>query len=146
MKPLMINATDRAVVNADNYQIFITKLLTLNNIKIQNYVLTEETVKTHGIKAISTIKGIIVSSFMIYNCIKPDTTVRTAAQVTAHASQVINRTGTLCNYAWGEAPAEPHESSPPSYQKYEQYRASLYSNTHQLEEYIDEETEALKKG
>ena len=35
MKPLMINATDRNVFNHDNYQFYFNKLLTLNNIKIQ---------------------------------------------------------------------------------------------------------------
>ena len=38
---LLINATDRAVVNADNHQFYFNKLLTLNNIKIQNDVLTK---------------------------------------------------------------------------------------------------------
>ena len=62
------------------------------------------------------------------------------AQVTAHASHMINGTGILLNYAWGE------DGSPPSYQEYEQDRASSpYSNTRQLEEYTDEETEALNK-
>ena len=32
MKPLMINATDRNVINHDNYQFYFNKLLTLNNI------------------------------------------------------------------------------------------------------------------
>ena len=44
------------------------------------------------------------------------------------------------NYAWGE------DGSPPSYQELEQDRVSSpYSNTRQLEEYTDEETEALNK-
>ena len=38
MKPLMINATDRNVINHDNYKFYFNKLLTLNNIKIQNDV------------------------------------------------------------------------------------------------------------
>ena len=42
MKPLKINATDRNVINHDNYQFYFNKLLTLNNIKIQNDVLTKE--------------------------------------------------------------------------------------------------------
>ena len=71
---------------------------------------------------------------------KSDTTVKTAAHVAAYSSHMINRTGTLLNYALGE------DGSPPSYQEYKQDRASaLYSNTRQLEEYIDEETEALNK-
>ena len=45
MKPLMINATDRNTNNHDNYQFYFNKLLTLNNIKIQNDVLTKEMVK-----------------------------------------------------------------------------------------------------
>ena len=32
MKPLIINATDRNVINHDNYQFSFNKLLTLNNI------------------------------------------------------------------------------------------------------------------
>ena len=42
MKPLMINATDRNVINHDNYQFYFNKLLALNNIKIQNDFLTKE--------------------------------------------------------------------------------------------------------
>ena len=42
MKPLMINATDRNVFNHDNYIFYFNKLLKLNNIKIQNNVLTKE--------------------------------------------------------------------------------------------------------
>ena len=34
MKPLMINTTDRNVINHDNYQFYFNKLLTLNTIKI----------------------------------------------------------------------------------------------------------------
>ena len=45
MKPLMINATDRNTINHDNYQFYFNKLLTLNNIKIQNNVLTKKMVK-----------------------------------------------------------------------------------------------------
>ena len=60
--------------------------------------------------------------------------VRTAAHVAAHASHMINRTGALFNYGWGE--------EPPSHQEYNEA-----SNTNQPEEYTDEETEVLhKKG
>ena len=38
MKPLMINATDRNVINHDNYQFYFNKRLTINNIKVQNDV------------------------------------------------------------------------------------------------------------
>ena len=41
------------------------------------------------------MSGIIASFFMIYNCINPDPTVTTAAQATAHASHMINRTDAL---------------------------------------------------
>ena len=41
MKPLMINATDRNVINHDNYIFYINKFLKLDNIKIQNDVLTK---------------------------------------------------------------------------------------------------------
>ena len=74
----------------------------------------------------------------MYNFIKPDPAVRTAAYVTAHASHMINRTGALLNYGFG---------SPPSYQEIEQ--DGLSSKSIQLDEYeceyIDEDTEALNK-
>ena len=41
IKLLMINATDRNVINHDNYIFYFNKLLKLNNIKIQNDVLTK---------------------------------------------------------------------------------------------------------
>ena len=50
MKPLMINATDRNVVNHDNYQFYFNKLLILNNIQIQNDVLTKEMIIGIGMK------------------------------------------------------------------------------------------------
>ena len=55
MKPLMINATDRNTINHDNYQFYFNKLLTLNNIKNQNDVLTKEMVKAKGLKQLSNI-------------------------------------------------------------------------------------------
>ena len=39
---------------------------------------------------------------MIFNCIKPDTTVRTAAKVATHTSPMLNRTSALVNFAYGE--------------------------------------------
>ena len=114
MKPLMISATDRAVVKPDNYQLYFNKLLTSRDIKIQNDVLTKEKINTNWAKHISGISGGLSALIMIYNCINPDTTVRTAAQVTAHASHIINRTDALMNYAWGEV------GSPPSYQEYDE--------------------------
>ena len=59
MKPLMINATDRNTIYHDNYQFYFNKLLTLNNIKIQNDVLTKEMVKAKGLKQLLNIGGII---------------------------------------------------------------------------------------
>ena len=55
MKPLMINATDRNTINHDNYQFYFNKLLTLNNVKIQNEVLTKETIKAIGFNQLSNI-------------------------------------------------------------------------------------------
>ena len=49
MKPLMINETDRNVINHDNYMFYFNKLLKLNNIKIQNDVLTKEMIMGKGI-------------------------------------------------------------------------------------------------
>ena len=44
---------------------FFNKLLTLNNIKIQNDVLTKEMIMGKGIKNLSTIDGIISSGLII---------------------------------------------------------------------------------
>ena len=127
MKPLMINATDRNTINVDNYQFYINKLIASRDMKIQNDVPTKEKVKAEGIKSLSTMSGIIASFFMIYNCIKSDPAVRTAAQVTAHASHIVNRTGALLDYGLGD------EVSPPRYQECEQ--DSLSSKSIQLDEY-----------
>ena len=77
MKPLMINATDRHIINHDNYQFYFNKLLTLKGNKIQNDVLTQEKIKANCFRLISTVLGIISLGFMIYNYIYPDTTVKT---------------------------------------------------------------------
>ena len=58
MKPLMINATDRNVINHDNYIFYFNKLLKLNNIKIQKDVLNKEMIMGKGIKSLSIV-GII---------------------------------------------------------------------------------------
>ena len=68
MKPLMINATNRNVINHDNYQFYFNKLLTLNNIKIQNDVLTKEMIMGKGMKILSNIGGIIGPDLFIFNC------------------------------------------------------------------------------
>ena len=59
MKPLLINATDRNIINHDNHQFYFNKLLTLKGIKIQNDVLTQEKIKANGFRLISTILGIM---------------------------------------------------------------------------------------
>ena len=72
IKPLMINATDRNVINHNNNQFHFNKLLTLNNIKIQKDVLTKEMIMGKGIKSLSTIDGIISSGLIIFSYIYPD--------------------------------------------------------------------------
>ena len=72
MKSLVINATDRNVINHDNYIFYFNKLLKLNSIKIQNDVLTQEMVTGKGIKNLSTIGGIISSGLFIISNIYPD--------------------------------------------------------------------------
>ena len=47
--------------------IIILKLLTLNNIKIQNDVLTKEMIMGKGIKSLSNICGIISSGLFIFS-------------------------------------------------------------------------------
>ena len=139
MKPLMINAIYRNTINVDNYQFYFNKLLASRDIKNQNDVLTKEKVKADGITSLSSVSGIMDSFFMIYNCVKPDPTIRTAAHVTAYASHMINRTGTLYNYAWGE------DGPPPSYQECDQDSLSSKSIQPDKDEYFNEDTEALNK-
>ena len=63
MKTLMINATDRNTITHDNYQFYFNKLLTLNKIKIQNDVLTQEKVKAQSLGVASIISRIIRGGF-----------------------------------------------------------------------------------
>ena len=100
MKPLMISATDRNTINHDNYQFYFIKLVTLKVNKIQNDVLTQEMVNADGFRLASTILGIIGTCFMIYNCMSPDTTVKTAGHVATVASNLLNRASTLVNFGW----------------------------------------------
>ena len=72
MKPLMINASDRNFINHDNSIFYFNKLLKLNNIKIQNDVLTKKMIMGKGIKSLSTIGGIISSGICIFSYIYPD--------------------------------------------------------------------------
>ena len=65
MKPLMINATDRNIINHDNSQFYFNKLLTLNNIKIQNVVLTKKMIMGKGMKILSNIVGIIGTGLIL---------------------------------------------------------------------------------
>ena len=67
MKLLMINATDRNVINNDNYIFYFNKLLKLNNIKIKNDVLTKKMIMGKGIKSLSIIGGIISSGLIIFS-------------------------------------------------------------------------------
>ena len=102
MKPLMINATDRNVINHDNYQFYFNKLLTLNNIKIQNDVLTKEMIKGKGMKISSNIGGIIGTGLFIFNCFYPDSISRNAGTVAMGASTMLSRVNTLVNVGYGE--------------------------------------------
>ena len=102
MKPLMINATDRNVINHDNYIFYFNKLLKLNNIKIQNDVLTKEMVTGKGIKKLSTIGGIISSGLIIISNIYPDVISRNAGNIAMGASTMLNRVSTLVKIGYGE--------------------------------------------
>ena len=102
MKPLMINATDRKVINHDIYIFYFNKLLKLNNIKIQNDVSTKEMIMGKGIKSLSTIGGIISSGLIIFSYIYPDMISRNAGSVTMGASTMLSRVNTLVNVQYGE--------------------------------------------
>ena len=102
MKPLMINATDRKVINHDNYQFYCNKILTLNNIKIQNDVLTKEMILGKGMKILSNIGGIIGTGLFIFNCFYPDSISRNAGTVAMGASTMLIRVNTLVNVGYGE--------------------------------------------
>ena len=102
MKPLMINATDRNVINHDNYQVYFNKLPTLINIKIQNDVLTKEMIKGKGMKILSNIGGIIGTGLFIFNCFYPDSISRNAGTVAMGASTMLSRVNTLVNVGYGE--------------------------------------------
>ena len=102
MKPLMINAIDRNVINHDNYIFYFNKLHKLNNIKIQNDVLTKEMIVGKGIKSLSTIGGIISSGLIILSYIYPDIISRNAGSVAMGASTMLSRVNTLVNVGYGE--------------------------------------------
>ena len=98
----MINATDRNVINHDNYQFYFNRLLTLNNIKIQNDVLTKEMIKGKGMKILSNVGGIICKELFIFNCFYPDSISRNAGTVAMGASTMLSRVNTLVNVGYGE--------------------------------------------
>ena len=102
MKPVMINATDRNVINHDNYQFYFNKLLTLNNIKIQNDVLTKEMIMGKGMKILSNIGGIIGTGLIIFSYIYPDSISRNAGTVAMGASTMLSNVNTLVNVGYGE--------------------------------------------
>ena len=102
MKPLMINATDRNVIDHDNYQFYFNKLLTLNNIKIQNDVLTKEMILGKGIKSLSAIGGIIGSGLFMFIFFYLDTIPKNAGTVAMGASTMLSRVNTLVNVGYGE--------------------------------------------
>ena len=133
MKPLMINATDRNVINHDNYQFYFNKLPNLNNIKIQNDVLTKEMIMGNGIKSLSTIGGNISSGLIIFSYINPDIISRNAGSVAMGASTMLSRVITLVNVGYGEALANDLPSN-----------FTHLQNTIQ-EEYINEEIGTLNR-
>ena len=102
MKPLMINATDRNVINHDNYQFYINKILTSNNIKKQNDVLTKEMILGKGMKILSNIGGIIGGGLIIFNYFYPNSISRNAGTVAMGASTMLSRVNTLVNVGYGE--------------------------------------------
>ena len=100
MKPLMINATDRNTINHDNYQFYFSRLLTLNNIKFQNNVLTKKMVIAKGLKQLSNIGGIIGWGLVITSYIYPDSIIKTVGAVAMSASNMLNRANTLFNVGY----------------------------------------------
>ena len=102
LKPLMINATDRNVINHDNYIFYFNKLLKINNIKIQNDVLTKEMILGKDIKSLSAIGGIISSDLIIFSYIYPDVISRNAGSVAMGAGTMLSRVKTFVNVGYGE--------------------------------------------
>ena len=72
----MNNATDRNTIIINNYQFYFNKLLTSRGIKIQNDVLSKETIKANALKVVSCSGGTAGTCFMIYTYISPDTTAK----------------------------------------------------------------------
>ena len=102
IKPLMINATDRNVINHDNYIFHFNKLPKLNNMKTQNDVLTKEMIMGKGIKNLSTFGGIISSGLITFSYIYLDIKSRNAGSVAMEASTMLSRVKTLVIVGYGE--------------------------------------------
>ena len=142
MKPLMINATDRNVINHDNYQFYFNKLLTLSNIKIQNDVLTKEMIMGKSIKSLSTIGGIISSGLFIFSYIYLDIISRNAGRVAMGSSTMLTRVNTLNNVAYGEELDNDLRSSFENHKQssLENHEQSSFTNLQKAiqEEYINQ--------
>ena len=142
MRPIMINATDRNVFNHNNYIFYFNKLLKLNNIKIQNDVLTKEMIMGKSIKSLSTIGGIISSGFFIFSYIYPDIISRNAGSVAMGASTMLSRVNTLVNVGYGEELDNDLRSSLVSHEQslLENHEQSSFTNLRNTiqEEYINQ--------
>ena len=150
MKPLMINARDRNVINHDNFQFYFNKLLTLNNIKIQNDVLTKEMIMGKGIKSLSNIGGIISRGLIIFSYFYPDIISRNAVSVAMGASTMLSRVNTLVNVGYGEElyndlRTDEVRGKPSSFVDSETWEKPNLRNTI-LEEYINEEMGFLNRN
>ena len=98
----MINATDRNVINHDNYQFYFNKLIFLNNIKIQIDVITKEMIMGKGMKILSNIGGIIGTGLIVFSYIYPDSISRNAGTGAMGASTMFSKVNTLVNVGYGE--------------------------------------------
>ena len=57
LKPLMNKATDRNTVTINNYQFYFNKILKSRVFKIQNDVLTKETIIPTALKVVSYLRN-----------------------------------------------------------------------------------------
>ena len=151
----MNNATYRNTSNTDNYQFCFNKLLNSKSIKIQNDVLTKETVKDNGLRLLSTLSGIVGTFFVIYKYMSSDTSVKTAGLVAAGASNIFERTNTLFNHGYGDDEVELQDKEhkynrfkePDSEVKFNQMRKDDPSQgwTPFTDEYMNKKTSTLNK-
>ena len=143
MKPRMINAKERKVDNHDKCIFFFNKFLKLNHFKIQNDVLTKETVAGKVIKNLSTIGGIISSGLIIISYTYPDMMYIYAGGIAMGASTMLSRVSTLVNYGYGEEldndprntiqEENQNEEDGIFYRKGGKYLSNLYENNENLE-------------